>query len=120
MLEVYQIKGSQTGSLCLMQCFVTIGDGNFIYSQADENQKGKIVRLISPIINLQNYALCMTFWYHMSGPHVGTLRIKLRYQIPKEYDRVLWTLSGNQGNCWKEGRVFLHKSVKHYQVGQEI
>ncbi|KAM3822638.1 neuropilin-1 isoform 2-T2 [Vipera latastei] len=92
------------------------GDGNFIYSQADENQKGKIVRLISPIINLQNYALCMTFWYHMSGPHVGTLRIKLRYQIPKEYDRVLWTLSGNQGNCWKEGRVFLHKSVKHYQV----
>ncbi|KAG8138825.1 hypothetical protein E2320_001624 [Naja naja] len=58
----------------------------------------------------------MTFWYHMSGPHVGTLRIKLRYQIPKEYDRVLWTLSGNQGNCWKEGRVFLHKSVKHYQV----
>ncbi|KAM6452712.1 neuropilin-1 isoform 2-T4 [Liasis olivaceus] len=92
------------------------GDGNFIYSQADENQKGKIVRLISPIINLQNSALCMTFWYHMSGPHVGTLRIKLRYHTPKVYDRVLWMLSGNQGNCWKEGRVLLHKSVKHYQV----
>ncbi|XP_003222035.1 neuropilin-1 isoform X1 [Anolis carolinensis] len=92
------------------------GDGNFIYSQADENQKGKVARLISPIINPQNSALCMTFWYHMSGHHVGTLRIKLRYQTPKEYDQVLWTLSGNQGNFWKEGRVFLHKSAKHYQV----
>ncbi|XP_060104144.1 neuropilin-1 isoform X2 [Heteronotia binoei] len=92
------------------------GDGNFIYSQADENQKGKVARLISPIVNPQNSAHCMTFWYHMSGPYVGTLRIKLRYPSPEEYDQVLLTLNGNQGNCWKEGRVLLHKSVKHYQV----
>ncbi|XP_054846707.1 neuropilin-1 isoform X2 [Eublepharis macularius] len=92
------------------------GDGNFIYSQADENQKGKVARLISPIVNPQNSAHCMTFWYHMSGPHVGTLRIKLRYSSPEDYDQDLLTLSGNQGNCWKEGRVLLHKSVKHYQV----
>lgn len=52
----------------------------------------------------------------MSGAHVGTLRIKLRYQKPDEYDQVLWTLSGHQANYWKEGRVLLHKSVKHYQV----
>nr|XP_056713098.1 neuropilin-1 [Euleptes europaea] len=92
------------------------GDGNFIYSQADENQKGKLARLISPIVNPQNSAHCMTFWYHMSGPHVGTLRIKLRYPSPDEYDQVLLTLNGNQGNSWKEGRILLHKSVKHYQV----
>uniref|UniRef100_A0A674I2W7 Neuropilin n=1 Tax=Terrapene triunguis TaxID=2587831 RepID=A0A674I2W7_9SAUR len=92
------------------------GDGNFIYSQADENQKGKVARLLSPVIYSQNSAHCMTFWYHMSGPHVGTLKIKLRYQKPDEYDQVLWILSGHQGNCWKEGRVLLHKSVKHYQV----
>ncbi|KAH0627564.1 hypothetical protein JD844_003412 [Phrynosoma platyrhinos] len=67
----------------------TAGDGNFIYSQADENQKGKVARLISPIINPQNSALCMTFWYHMSGAHVGTLRIKLRYHTLKEYDQVM-------------------------------
>lgn len=58
----------------------------------------------------------MTFWYHMSGPHVGTLKIKLRYQKPDEYDQVLLSLNGHQANCWKEGRVLLHKSVKLYQV----
>lgn len=78
-----------------------------------------MARLISPIVNPQNSAHCMTFWYHMSGPHVGTLRIKLRYPSPEDYDQVLLTLSGNQGNCWKEGRVLLHKSVKHYQVGKK-
>ncbi|XP_053117169.1 neuropilin-1 isoform X2 [Hemicordylus capensis] len=92
------------------------GDGNFIYSQADENQKGKVAQLISPIINPHHAAHCMTFWYHMSGPHVGTLRIKLRYQTPEEYDQAVWMLSGNQGNYWKEGRVLLHKSAKYYQV----
>ncbi|NXD24148.1 NRP1 protein, partial [Spelaeornis formosus] len=94
----------------------TVGDGNFIYSQADESQKGKVARLLSPVIYSQNSAHCMTFWYHMSGAHVGTLKIKLRYQKPDEYDQVLWTLSGHQANYWKEGRVLLHKSVKHYQV----
>lgn len=92
------------------------GDGNFIYSQADESQKGKVARLLSPVIYSQSSAHCMTFWYHMAGAHVGTLKIKLRYQKPDEYDQVLWSLSGHQANYWKEGRVLLHKSVKHYQV----
>ncbi|XP_038611523.1 neuropilin-1 isoform X5 [Tachyglossus aculeatus] len=94
----------------------TAGDGNFIYSQADENQKGKVARLLSPVVYSQSSAHCMTFWYHMSGSHVGTLRVKLRYQTPDEYDQVLWTANGHQGNHWLEGRVLLHKSVKLYQV----
>lgn len=96
--------------------FVTAGDGNFIYSQADENQKGKVARLVSPVVYSQNTAHCMTFWYHMSGSHVGTLRVKLRYQKPEEYDQLVWMAIGHQGDHWKEGRVLLHKSLKLYQV----
>ncbi|KAH0519865.1 Neuropilin-1 [Microtus ochrogaster] len=92
------------------------GDGNFIYSQADENQKGKVARLVSPVVYSQSSAHCMTFWYHMSGSHVGTLRVKLRYQKPEEYDQQVWMVVGHQGDHWKEGRVLLHKSLKLYQV----
>ncbi|XP_008845810.1 neuropilin-1 isoform X2 [Nannospalax galili] len=92
------------------------GDGNFIYSQADENQKGKVARLVSPVVYSQTSAHCMTFWYHMSGSHVGTLRVKLRYQKPEEYDQQVWMVVGHQGDHWKEGRVLLHKSLKLYQV----
>ncbi|KAK2105154.1 Asparagine-rich protein (ARP protein) [Saguinus oedipus] len=94
----------------------TAGDGNFIYSQADENQKGKVARLVSPVVYSQNSAHCMTFWYHMSGSHVGTLRVKLHYQKPEEYDQLVWMAIGHQGDHWKEGRVLLHKSLKLYQV----
>lgn len=96
--------------------FVTTGDGNFIYSQADENQKGKVARLVSPVVSSQSSAHCMTFWYHMSGSHVGTLRVKLHYQKPEEYDQLVWMAIGHQGDHWKEGRVLLHKSLKLYQV----
>ena len=53
----------------------------------------------------------------MSGSHVGTLRVKLRYQKPEEYDQLVWMAIGHQGDHWKEGRVLLHKSLKLYQVG---
>lgn len=92
------------------------GDGNFIYSAADEKQRGKFARLVSPMVSSENAAHCMTFWYLMYGSHLGTLRVKLRYQKPEEFDQVLWTMMGNQGVHWKEGRVLLHKTLKHYQV----
>jgi hypothetical protein len=100
----------------LTHSFASAGDGNFIYSQADENQKGKVARLVSPVVYSQSSAHCMTFWYHMSGSHVGTLRVKLRYQKPEEYDQLVWMVVGHQGDHWKEGRVLLHKSLKLYQV----
>lgn len=75
-----------------------------------------MARLVSPVVYSQNSAHCMTFWYHMSGSHVGTLRVKLRYQKPEEYDQLVWMAIGHQGDHWKEGRVLLHKSLKLYQV----
>lgn len=75
-----------------------------------------MARLVSPVVYSQNSAHCMTFWYHMSGSHVGTLRVKLHYQKPEEYDQLVWMAIGHQGDHWKEGRVLLHKSLKLYQV----
>ncbi|KAM4689297.1 LOW QUALITY PROTEIN: neuropilin-1 [Discoglossus pictus] len=90
------------------------GDGNFIYSEADESHRGKAARLLSPVLSSFKSAHCMTFWYHMSGPHVGSLSIKLKYE--KEEDHTLWSVNGNQGDNWKEARVPLLKSPRQYQV----
>ncbi|KAM4705185.1 neuropilin-1 [Rhinophrynus dorsalis] len=92
------------------------GDGNFIYSEADERHKGRTARLMSPVISSSKYAHCMTFWYHMSGSHVGSLSIKLKSENQDEFDETLWTVSGNQGVHWREARVLLQKTFKQYQV----
>ncbi|RXM92684.1 Apical endosomal glycoprotein [Acipenser ruthenus] len=46
--------------------------------------------------------MCLSFWYHLFGPHTGTLSLKLRLGGGDE-ETVLWTRSGTQGNEWQRG-----------------
>lgn len=46
---------------------------------------------------------CMTFWYHMKGPQQGKLSFGIKpYNQPFNS---LWSLSGEQGDDWKQAQV---------------
>uniref|UniRef100_A0A3Q1EG04 Neuropilin n=1 Tax=Acanthochromis polyacanthus TaxID=80966 RepID=A0A3Q1EG04_9TELE len=103
----------------------TGGPGNFIYMQLtdsdlpsktgeDEDEEEKAARLDSLPISSPDADLCMSFWYHMFGEHAGALHIKQRREA--EEGQILWTISGHQGNRWREGRVLLPHSSLSYQV----
>ncbi|XP_068091867.1 neuropilin-1 [Hyperolius riggenbachi] len=94
------------------------GDGNFIYSEADERHRGKVTRLLSPLIDPSKSDQCMTFWYHMSGSHGGSLSIKLKYENQDGFNQQLWTASDSERHSeqWREARVLLSKSLKQYRV----
>lgn len=94
------------------------GDGNFIYSEADERHRGKVARLLSPVVDSSKSSQCMTFWYHMSGAHVGSLSIKLEYLNQEGFGQMLWTAGDSErpDDNWREARVLLHKSLKQYRV----
>ena len=65
----------------------------------------------------QESDLCVSFWYHMFGSHIGTLHVKQRKETDEGWaDILLWTVSGHQGNRWREGRVLVPHSSKPYQV----
>lgn len=55
----------------------------------------------------QNFAptkgSCVSFWYNMYGPNIGTLSVYALYSTGT--NRTLWTLSGDQGNTWKNGQA---------------
>lgn len=98
---------------------------NFIYMQLTdtdtpsktgegEDEEEKAARLVSLPITAPDADLCMSFWYHMTGEHTGALHIKQRKQA--EGGQILWTVSGHQGNRWREGRVLLPHSSVSYQV----
>lgn len=101
--------------------------GNFIYMQLmdteapgkmgeGEDEEDKVARLASLPITAPDADLCMSFWYHMFGEHAGSLHIKQRKEA--EGGQILWTISGHQGNRWREGRVLLPHSSASYQVTQ--
>lgn len=72
---------------------------------------------MSPQVASQGSDLCLSFWYHMVGSHIGTLHIKQRKEgAMGPADILLWTVSGHQGNRWREGRVLVPHSSKPYQV----
>ncbi|KAJ4925504.1 hypothetical protein JOQ06_018234 [Pogonophryne albipinna] len=95
----------------------TGGSGNFIYTLATSPQETEVARLVSPVVSSPDSDLCVSFWYHMFGPHIGTLHIKQRKQtVDGPADILLWTVSGHQGNRWREGRVLVPRTNKPYQV----
>uniref|UniRef100_A0A4W5QCW9 Neuropilin n=1 Tax=Hucho hucho TaxID=62062 RepID=A0A4W5QCW9_9TELE len=95
----------------------TGGSGNFIYTLATGAQETEVARLVSPVVTVGQFDLCVSFWYHMFGSHIGTLHIKQRKEtVDGMADILLWTVSGHQGNRWREGRVLVPHSSKPYQV----
>lgn len=93
------------------------GSGNFIYTLATGPQETKVARLVSPMVTSLDSDLCVSFWYHMFGSHIGTLHIKQRKQtVDGPADILLWTVSGHQGSRWREGRVLVPETNKPYQV----
>ncbi|KAB1279648.1 Apical endosomal glycoprotein [Camelus dromedarius] len=49
---------------------------------------------------------CVSFWYHLYGPQIGTLRLAMRREGEAELH--LWSRSGTHGNRWHEAWVTLH------------
>ncbi|KAM6371957.1 apical endosomal glycoprotein [Pluvialis apricaria] len=61
---------------------------------------------------------CLSFWYRLAGPQIGTLNLKLRLEGAEEM--VLWTRRGTQGSIWHRGRATLPATgQRRYRVAFE-
>jgi hypothetical protein len=79
--------------------FLLISDGLYMYIEATSKTTGAKAQLISPDVTPAG-SVCLQFYYHMYGRHIGTLAI---YTRSAQLSGVLWTRSANQGNKWQRG-----------------
>ncbi|XP_050836867.1 apical endosomal glycoprotein isoform X2 [Serinus canaria] len=62
---------------------------------------------------------CLSFWYRLAGPQIGTLNLKLRPEGGEEV--VLWTRRGTQGSIWHRAWATLPSTgQQRYQVAFEV
>ncbi|NWV78566.1 AEGP protein, partial [Dasyornis broadbenti] len=62
---------------------------------------------------------CLSFWYRLAGPQIGTLNLKLRLEGGEEM--VLWTCRGTQGSIWHQAWATLPATgQQRYQVAFEV
>ena len=76
----------------------TSGTGYYIVANT---YMRSFARLSSPLFNYTTHR-CITFWYHMG------LSGNLKILVEREHDsfsKTVWTLSGDQGYNWQQGRA---------------
>ncbi|NWV48483.1 AEGP protein, partial [Daphoenositta chrysoptera] len=62
---------------------------------------------------------CLSFWYRLAGPQIGTLNLKLQPEGGEEV--VLWTRRGTQGSIWHRAWATLPATGQQwYQVAFEV
>ncbi|XP_061757095.1 MAM domain-containing glycosylphosphatidylinositol anchor protein 2-like isoform X6 [Nerophis ophidion] len=104
--------------------------GFYMYIETSRPRKeGDQARLVSPFFNIapkNPYSItnpptyCFGFFYHMYGKHIGTLNAFLKQKGQMTSDSPVWSLSGNQGERWKQAKVSVHPTASFQVVLEGI
>ncbi|XP_077471884.1 MAM and LDL-receptor class A domain-containing protein 1 isoform X3 [Stigmatopora argus] len=85
--------------------------GYYIYVDSTVGQAGDAAFLISDVLQPATRGRCLTFWYHMFGPDVGTLRVyvndRKRHDSGNEKGVQKWVEFGDKGDKWLRASVFV-------------
>uniref|UniRef100_A0A3P8W664 Si:ch211-106h4.4 n=4 Tax=Cynoglossus semilaevis TaxID=244447 RepID=A0A3P8W664_CYNSE len=84
--------------------------GHYLYVDCTVGEWGDRSFLVSEVFQWSTGGHCLTFWYHMKGDHVGTLRVYIndrKMQNGGNEEGILkWTETGNKGDQWKMANVY--------------
>uniref|UniRef100_A0A3Q3KJW2 MAM domain-containing protein n=2 Tax=Mastacembelus armatus TaxID=205130 RepID=A0A3Q3KJW2_9TELE len=90
--------------------------GHYLYVDSSVGEWGDMSFLTSDVFQPSTRGHCLTFWYHMYGSHVGTLRVYINdrkiHTSGNEEGILKWIETGNKGDKWQEASV----SVNHEEA----
>ncbi|EDO33376.1 predicted protein, partial [Nematostella vectensis] len=67
-------------------------------------------RLVSGVLDA-NETVCLQFWYHMYGRHIGSLRVIITSNTTAT---LVWEQRGDKGDVWRYGQIAL-KSAEEFR-----
>uniref|UniRef100_A0A672HKD1 MAM domain containing glycosylphosphatidylinositol anchor 2a n=1 Tax=Salarias fasciatus TaxID=181472 RepID=A0A672HKD1_SALFA len=100
--------------------------GFYMYIETSRpRQDGDKARLLSPTFNMNSKggnspAYCFAFFYHMYGKHIGALNVYLRQKGQTVTDESVWSLTGNQGDRWRQAKVNIHPTTAFQMVMEGV
>ncbi|XP_075295795.1 apical endosomal glycoprotein isoform X2 [Opisthocomus hoazin] len=97
----------------------TTGSGYFLAADPSAPwSRGQRAQLVTYYQDPAAAPRCLSFWYRLAGPQIGTLNLKLRLEGAEE--TVLWTRRGTQGSVWHRGQAMLPATgQQRYRVAFE-
>ncbi|XP_026219478.1 MAM and LDL-receptor class A domain-containing protein 1 [Anabas testudineus] len=79
-------------------------EGWYMCADSSNGGYGHTTDIYTPVISSTGPQCTLVFWYHMNGFTVGSLQVLLKY---RNVTHEVWSQTGNQGNKWRRGEVFL-------------
>ncbi|XP_032360131.1 MAM and LDL-receptor class A domain-containing protein 1 isoform X1 [Etheostoma spectabile] len=79
-------------------------EGWYMFADSSNGGYGQTTDLQTPAISSTGPHCTLVFWYYMCGFTVGSLQVLLKYE---NVTHEVWSQTGNQGNKWRRGEVFL-------------
>ena len=74
----------------------------------------------SPVDLIDDAASQIRFFYHLYGPHIGDLAIRVAEEDPchsrEGKSSLIWRKGGNWGNMWHRGVAYLPQNIKNWSV----
>ncbi|KAM6170149.1 apical endosomal glycoprotein [Rhynchocyon petersi] len=94
----------------------TTGRGHFmLLDPAEPLARGSSAHLLTTLQTPTALTECLSFWYHLHGPQIGTLRLAVQQE--GEMETVLWSRSGSHGNQWHQAwATLIHQPESKYQL----
>ena len=79
--------------------------GHYIHVDTNKTFAGEKGRISKTYENLSPNGNCLYFWYHMWGQTMGILRVYINPPADMSKAKAVWSLDGQQGDFWAEGRT---------------
>ncbi|XP_052230823.1 MAM and LDL-receptor class A domain-containing protein 1-like [Dreissena polymorpha] len=97
----------------------TSGSGSYIYIETSSPRvKGDIARLTSANFPpTSSQGTCLSFWYNMFGPSIGTLNLYLQTSSNKT---LFWSKSGTQGDAWNQAQRTIVSNIDYQLIFEGI
>jgi len=90
--------------------------GSYMYVASSYAQNGDKAAIGTEFMYKPFDGHCMKFWYHMFGEGQGILNVWTHEESltnPNGEYKKIWSISGNQGNNWNEGRIQISSEQYH-------
>ncbi|XP_064612390.1 MAM and LDL-receptor class A domain-containing protein 1-like isoform X2 [Liolophura sinensis] len=93
----------------------TSSRGYYIYIETSAPRiQGEHANLASPVILPRAQGYCFSFWYHMYGMHIQSLRIKVVSETGHTSE--IWEMEGEKGNRWTKEELSINYAIAPFQI----
>lgn len=79
----------------MMQDFLLFS-GFYIYLEATAANPGERASIVTPDLPDETSEMCLTFWYHMFGVHIGELIVTSLDS--QQMEQLVWNKTGEEGS----------------------